>query len=46
VENDSQLTRCIEPVDHSDRKVEQAEDLTFTEICIEEVAIDGICGVY
>jgi mycofactocin precursor len=22
------------------------EDLSFTEITIEEVAIDGICGVY
>ena len=25
---------------------EEDKDLTFTEIDIEEVAIDGICGVY
>jgi mycofactocin precursor len=29
--------------DHADGP---EEDLTFTEIDIEEVAIDGICGVY
>ena len=31
--------------ERADVQVEN-EDLTFTEIDIEEVAIDGICGVY
>jgi mycofactocin precursor len=31
--------------DHTDKQ-EEKDNLTFTEIDLEEVAIDGICGVY
>jgi mycofactocin precursor len=39
-------TTAIEPVDTVDTAAETTDDEVLAEVLVEEISIDGMCGVY